>query len=75
MIDVYEKFAHVRYSVFLATDVAALGLNFLDFDWVIQLHYSEDVKFYIHRVERTARNDKSGKSLMVLSQINFPIRN
>jgi ATP-dependent RNA helicase DDX10/DBP4 len=42
-------------------------------DWVIQLDCPEDVDTYIHRVGRTARFERDGKALMMLtpSEIGF----
>jgi len=65
-MDIYNKFRDVRHCCLLATDIAARGLDFPDVDWVVQLDCPEDAKTYIHRVGRTARLDKSGRSLMVL---------
>lgn len=65
-MDIYNKFRDVRHCCLLATDVAARGLDFPDVDWVVQLDLPENVTTYIHRVGRTARLDKSGRSLMVL---------
>lgn len=65
-MDVYNKFADVRHCVLLATDIAARGLDFPDVDWVVQLDCPDDVNSYIHRAGRTARLNKSGRSLMVL---------
>lgn len=65
-MDIYNKFSDVRHCVLLATDVAARGLDFPDVDWVVQLDCPEDATTYIHRVGRTARLDKPGRSLLVL---------
>lgn len=65
-MDIYNKFRDVRHCVLLATDVAARGLDFPDVDWVVQLDCPEDATTYIHRVGRTARLDRPGRSLMVL---------
>lgn len=65
-IDIYNKFSDVRHCCLLATDVAARGLDFPDVDWVVQLDCPEDPNTYIHRVGRTARLDKPGRSIMVL---------
>lgn len=65
-MDIYNKFRDVRHCVLLATDVAARGLDFPDVDWVVQLDSPDDATTYIHRVGRTARLDKPGRSLLVL---------
>lgn len=65
-MDIYNKFYDVRHCVLLATDVAARGLDFPDVDWVVQLDCPDDVTTYIHRVGRTARLDRPGRSLMAL---------
>lgn len=65
-MDIYNKFYDVRHCVMFATDIAARGLDFPDIDWVIQLDCPDDATTYIHRVGRTARHDKNGRSLLVL---------
>lgn len=65
-MDTYNKFSDVRHCVLLATDVAARGLDFPDVDWVVQLDCPDSAITYIHRVGRTARLDKPGRSIMVL---------
>jgi ATP-dependent RNA helicase DDX10/DBP4 len=41
-------------------------------DWVIQLDCPEDVDTYIHRVGRTARFERVGKALMLLTSYETP---
>lgn len=65
-MDIYNKFSDVRHCVLLATDVAARGLDFPDVDWVVQLDCPDNPTTYIHRVGRTARLEKPGRSLLVL---------
>lgn len=65
-MDVYNKFRDVRHCVLFATDVAARGLDFPEVHWVVQLDCPEDATTYIHRVGRTARADRPGRSIMVL---------
>ncbi|ODV61837.1 RNA-dependent ATPase HCA4 [Ascoidea rubescens DSM 1968] len=60
------KFSNAQYSCLFATDVIARGIDFPSVNWVIQLDCPEDVSTYIHRVGRSARFGKSGKSLLFL---------
>ena len=53
--------------VLFATDIAARGLDFPGVDWVIQADCPEDVETYIHRVGRTARFKRGGRSLLLLA--------
>ena len=57
----------------LCTDVAARGLDIPRVDWIIQYDPPDDPRDYIHRVGRTARAGKVGKSLMFLleSELGF----
>jgi ATP-dependent RNA helicase DDX10/DBP4 len=63
---IYFEFLNKPYAVLLATDVAARGLDFPNIDWVVQADAPEDRDAYIHRVGRTARNKKKGKSLLLV---------
>lgn len=65
-VHVYNDFCNKKYAVIFATDIASRGLDFPDVDWVVQLDCPEDPETYIHRVGRTARFKKGGKSLLVL---------
>lgn len=42
------------------------GLDFPAVDWVLQVDCPDDTDTYIHRVGRTARNDRSGNALLFL---------
>jgi len=63
---VYNTFTNKQHAILLATDVAARGLDFPSVNWVVQVDKPETVDTYIHRVGRTARNEKSGQALMFL---------
>ena len=67
-----QKFSSTNHGYLFCTDVAARGLDFPLVDWVIQLDCPEDVDMYIHRVGRTARLERSGKALMMLSPSETP---
>ncbi|TGZ85501.1 DEAD-domain-containing protein [Ascodesmis nigricans] len=64
--DITAKFTAAKTSCLFATDVVARGLDFPAVDWVIQVDCPEDADTYIHRVGRTARNDKTGRALLFL---------
>ncbi|KAM0874129.1 hypothetical protein ACQ4PT_037615 [Festuca glaucescens] len=53
-------------SVLFSTDISARGLDIRDVDWVVQVDCPENLAVYIHRVGRTARYNKKGKSLIFL---------
>lgn len=53
-------------SVLFSTDIFARGLDIGNVDWVVQVDCPENVALYIHRVGRTARYNKKGKSLIFL---------
>lgn len=55
------------HSVLFVTDVAARGIDFTDIDWVVQWDAPQDPSAYTHRVGRTARNGKAGKSVIILT--------
>jgi ATP-dependent RNA helicase DDX10/DBP4 len=67
---VYRSFVEKKVGtgcVLFATDIAARGLDFPGVDWVIQADCPEDVETYIHRVGRTARFKRGGRSLLLLA--------
>jgi superfamily II DNA/RNA helicase len=47
---------------FLATDVAARGLDIPDVSHVINFDIPETYDDYVHRIGRTGRGDKKGKA-------------
>jgi superfamily II DNA/RNA helicase len=59
------KDGHIR--VFIATDIAARGLNLNNIDLVINYHVPLDPESYIHRIGRTGRAGASGKAVMLVS--------
>jgi len=65
-LEIYSRFAASSASVLLSTDIASRGLDFPNINWVIQLDLAESVQQYVHRIGRTARFNKKGKSLLFL---------
>lgn len=56
-----------RGCVLACTDVAARGLHLTDVDWVVQFDAPQDPAMFVHRVGRTARAGREGKSLLLLT--------
>ncbi|MBO6159265.1 MAG: DEAD/DEAH box helicase [Firmicutes bacterium] len=57
---VMRRFRQKEFSLLVATDVAARGLDISDIDLVVNYDLPEDEEAYIHRIGRTARAGKSG---------------
>jgi len=55
-----KRFKEKKFSVLVATDVAARGLDVPNIDLVIQVEPPKDAETYIHRAGRTARAGKAG---------------
>lgn len=66
-MSIYDNFCKSSRIVLFATDIAARGLDFPSVNWVVQLDCPEDVNTYIHRVGRTARFEKNGEAILVLT--------
>ncbi|WVO16961.1 ATP-dependent RNA helicase HAS1 [Cryptococcus depauperatus] len=69
----FFEFCNASSGILLCTDVAARGLDIPKVDWIIQFDPPDDPRDYIHRVGRTARAGKHGKSLLFLlpSELGF----
>ena len=52
----------------LCTDVASRGLDVPDVSWTVQFDAPVDPSSYVHRVGRSARAGKAGKSLVFLTR-------
>lgn len=64
-----ERFRERKQSAaLLCTDVAARGLDVPDVSWTIQFDAPVDPSSYVHRVGRSARAGKVGKSLVFLTK-------
>jgi len=69
----FFEFCNADSGILLCTDVAARGLDIPRVDWIVQFDPPDDPRDYIHRVGRTARAGKVGKSLLFLleSELGF----
>lgn len=68
-----NKFKSKSRSILIATDVASRGLDIPHVDVVINLDIPTHSKDYIHRVGRTARAGRSGKSITFVSQYDVEL--
>ncbi|WP_319379417.1 DEAD/DEAH box helicase [uncultured Methanocorpusculum sp.] len=60
---VMARFRSGSIDVLIATDVAARGIDVDDVDIVFNYDVPQDVEYYVHRIGRTARAGRTGKSV------------
>lgn len=68
-----NKFKGKDRSILIATDVASRGLDIPHVDIVINYDIPTHSKDYIHRVGRTARAGRSGKSITFVTQYDIEL--
>lgn len=64
---VMRRFREGRTRLLVATDVAARGLDVEEVDLILHDEPAGDTDTYIHRIGRTARAGRSGRSILFLS--------
>ncbi|KAF8794528.1 putative ATP-dependent RNA helicase DDX47 like protein [Argiope bruennichi] len=68
-----QKFRAKTRSILIATDVASRGLDIPHVDVVINFDIPGNSKDYIHRVGRTARAGRGGKSITFVTQYDVEL--
>jgi len=68
-----NKFKSGSRSILVATDVASRGLDIPAVDCVLNYDIPTHSKDYIHRVGRTARAGRSGKSITLVTQYDVEL--
>ncbi|KAF9400928.1 ribosomal RNA processing protein, partial [Podila epigama] len=68
-----NKFKTGNRNILIATDVASRGLDIPSVDIVLNYDLPNNSKDYIHRVGRTARAGRSGKSITFVTQYDVEV--
>lgn len=63
---VMNRFKNGGFDILVATDVASRGIDVNNIDIVFNYDLPDDNEYYIHRIGRTARAGKSGKSFTLI---------
>lgn len=72
-IGALNKFKAGERSILVATDVASRGLDIPSVDCVVNYDVPTNSKDYIHRVGRTARAGRSGRSMTIVTQYDVEL--
>ena len=71
-----KRFRDGRFSVLVATDVAARGLDITDVDLVVHYELPNDSESFVHRCGRTGRANKQGSAIaMFTPREKYRLRN
>ena len=70
---VMQDFRNGTLKILIATDVSARGIDIPNIDLVINYDLPEQTENYVHRVGRTGRGDKFGKSISFCSKEERPL--
>ena len=64
---VMNQYRSGAFSILVATDVAARGIDVDDIELVVNFDIPQDNEYYIHRVGRSGRAGKSGKAVTLIT--------
>jgi ATP-dependent RNA helicase DDX47/RRP3 len=70
-LKILEAFKKKNNQILIATDLASRGLDIPNTDLVVNFDIPLYARIYIHRVGRTARAGKSGRTINLVSQYDI----
>lgn len=70
-VKLLKEFRHGNYTHMVATDVASRGLDIENIKTVYNFDLPQDVENYVHRIGRTARAGRTGKSISFCSEKDY----
>ena len=69
--DIMFKFKSGQIDVLVATDIVARGIDIDDITLVINYDVPHDTEDYVHRIGRTARADRDGRAITLVSDLDI----
>lgn len=66
--EVMRMYRNSNFTVLIATDISARGIDIADIDYVINYDLPEDPENYVHRVGRTGRGVNKGIAISFVSE-------
>ncbi|GMT26496.1 hypothetical protein PFISCL1PPCAC_17793 [Pristionchus fissidentatus] len=67
-VEALAKFRRAEIDCLISTDLASRGLDIDQVHTVLNMHMPRTLKSYIHRVGRTARAGKAGRSISIVAE-------
>lgn len=64
---IMQKFRGGHYTILVATDVAARGIDVSDIDLIINYDIPTSDAYYVHRIGRTARAGQKGRAITIVT--------
>lgn len=71
--DALRLFKNRLCNIMVATDVAARGLDIDDISHIVNYEFPNNIEDYIHRIGRTARYEKKGTAVSLVTRNNVGI--
>ncbi|MCK9543029.1 MAG: DEAD/DEAH box helicase [Novosphingobium sp.] len=72
---VIRKFKQKEFTILVATDVAARGIDVANLNYVINYSLPEDLESYVHRIGRTGRAGKKGTAVTFINKSDIRVIN